>query len=124
MESAEDFIQKKQEQIQKGNAFVKAKDIGRRGKFGFKIVQATFMKQHNLAQKVFVLERLERNLMQGKLAYNNMKMGDIEYRLGYYIVGKNGSKKGVWTWGQFCPLIPTEDFNKLIEKAKKEGTLL
>ena len=51
-------------------------------------------------------------------------MGYQEYRIGYYIVGKNGNKTNKWTWGQFCPFIPTEDLPKLIEKAKNEGTIL
>jgi len=118
-------MKRKQKRIQEGKAVVKAKDISRKGKFGYKTVKATFMPQSDLDKhKVFVLERLERNLMNGKHGYNNMKIGDIEYRIGYYIVGKNGHLKNKWAWGQSCPLIPLKDLKKLLTKAEKEGTLL
>ena len=58
------------------------------------------------------------------MSYESIKKGDIEYRIGYYIVGKNGRLKDRWAWGQFCPLIPIEDFEKLISKARKEGVIL
>lgn len=126
METAEEFIAKKQKKVNEGKAIVNAKDIGREGKFIFKIVKATFMIQHNLPHKVFVVEKLELTQLEGKHAYKEytkMKKGDIEYRIGYYIIGKNGKMKDKWTWGQYCPLIPEQDFDKLIQKAKKEGTL-
>lgn len=126
LESAKEFIARKQKEIKEGNAKkVKAKDIGRKGRFEYKIVRATFMWQSNLPNdKVFVIQRLERDSMIGKFSYQSTKLGDIEYRIGYYIRGQNGKMKGKWPWGQFCPLIPAGDFKLLIDRARKDGTLL
>jgi len=52
------------------------------------------------------------------------QIGDIEYRIGYFMVGKNGNSKGKWIWGQFCPIIPKDDLNKLLTKARKEKVIL
>lgn len=83
------------------------------------------MPQHNLSEKVFVFERLKRIEIEGQITHTkNRELGDIEYRFGYYVIGKNGIKKDKWTWGQFCPLIPTKDFQKLYELAKEKGVIL
>lgn len=101
------------------------KDIGRKGKFYFKREAWTFMPQSNLSDKVFILERLRKEEFAGELAYEDAwRKGDIEYRLGYFIVGKIGRAKGRWIWGQFCPLIPGDDFLELIEKAKRENVII
>lgn len=51
-------------------------------------------------------------------------MDNIEYRIGYYIVGAIGRAEGSWIWGQFCPLIPSEDLISLIKKAIADEVLL
>lgn len=51
------------------------------------------MKQSNLEEKVFVFERLKRIGVEGLITHTkNIELGDIEYRFGCYIVGKNGTK--------------------------------
>lgn len=55
---------------------------------------------------------------------NTPKKGVRQYRFGHYIIGANGNKKGKWTWGQYCPTIPLDDFDKLIKLAKKEKTII
>lgn len=101
------------------------KDIGRRGEFYFKREAWTFFPQHNLKDKVFVLERLRKVKFTGRISYGSAwKNGEIEYRIGYFIVGKIGRARGRWVWGQFCPLIPVSDFKELISKAKKDGVIL
>ncbi len=101
------------------------KDIGRKGRFYFKREAWTFLPQSNLNEKVFILERLRKVRYTGKLAHReSWKRNEEEYRIGYFIIGKNGSAKGRWVWGQFCPLIPVLDFSKLISKAKKEKVIL
>lgn len=123
METAEEFIERKCKQFKK-NPFVNAKDIGRKGKYRFVRESWTFMVQHNLDKKVFVVERLRKETLNGTAAYKeSWKKGDIEYRIGYYIVGKIGRANGRWIWGQYCPMIPEEDFEKLMSKAKEEGTI-
>lgn len=124
VESAEKFIKRKEEEFKSENKKVKAKDIGRNGVHLFIREAWTFMPQHNLDEKVFLIERLKREKIEGKTAHPSVKIGDIEYRIAYYIIAKNGKTKGKWAWGQFCPFIPQKDFNKLIEKAKKEGTII
>ena len=123
-ETVEEFISRKSVNFQK-NKIVKLKDIGRKGNHFFHREAWTFMPQSNLAEKVFVIERLRKDSIDGELAHQDSWVkGDIEYRIGYFIIGKIGLTKGKWIWGQFCPLVPKEDFDKLLAKAKEEGTLL
>ncbi|MEK7516828.1 MAG: hypothetical protein AAB562_04500 [Patescibacteria group bacterium] len=123
METYQEFIKRKNAQFEKAS-LIPLKDIGRKGKFFFKREAWTFMPQHNLKNKVFIIERLRLIKKEGETSHENVKIGDIEYRFGYYIVGKIGRAKNKWVWGQFCPIIPAPDLNKLITKAKKEGTIL
>lgn len=98
------------------------KHITRTGNVYHQREAATFMKQSNYSEKVFVVERLRSTRTDGNISKD--LSGRIEYRIGYYIVGKIRKAEGKWVWGQFCPMIPKEDFSKLIEKAKKEGTII
>lgn len=123
METYQEFINRKNNDFKK-TAPKPFKDIGRKGSQGFKREAWTFMVQHNLKNKVFIIERLKRVEFTGENTHPDLKIGDIEYRLGYYIVGQIGRAKNKWVWGQFCPLIPSKDFNKLLEKARRERTLL
>lgn len=118
METAEEFIKRKNTQFEE-KLLIKVKDISRTGFHYWEREAWTFMLQSNYEGKVFVIERLKR--VKSDLKAN--KIGDIEYRFGYYIIGKIGRANGKWVWGQFCPLIPEEDLAKLFEKAKKEGTV-
>ena len=121
--TADEFIDKKNKQF-KTNSVIKVKDIGRKGSH-FLVREAwTFLTQSNLSEKVFVIERLRKESTEGELAYqNSWNKGDIEYRIGYFIVGKIDRTKGKWIWGQFCPLIPQQDLVSLLDKARKEGTI-
>lgn len=126
MESYKQFIARKNKQFKedkKKGKLIGMKDIGRKGRHGFKREAWTFMVQSNLKEKVFVIERLHRMEIQGQTVHRKIKIGDIEYRFGYYMIGKIGRAKNKWVWGQFCPLIPKKDLNKLLNKAKKEGTI-
>lgn len=118
METAEEFIKKKNRDWEKSR-IVKVKDISRNGFHSWKREAWTFMPQSNYDSKVFIVERLKRVKSDIELT----KLGDIEYRFGYYVIGRIGRASGKWVWGQFCPLIPQEDLMKLINKAKKEGTI-
>lgn len=100
------------------------KDIGRNGFYFFEIVKATYMPQHNLVEKNYVVERMKLVKFEGDITNKKSKVGQIEYRIGYYIVGKIGRAKDKWWWGQFCPMIPQPDFKKLMKKAKDEGTII
>lgn len=122
-ESAEEFIKRKNKYFKEHN-YIKVKDIGRAGAHYFIREAWTFLAQSNLKEKVFVIERLRKESTMGKLAYDNWKKGDIEYRIGYYIIGRIGRTKGKWIWGQFCPLIPKKDLDKLLNKAKNDKTII
>ena len=123
-ESVQDFIKRKNVYFKK-NRIIKVKDIGRKGNHFFFREAWTFLPQSNLDEKVFIIERLRKENYEGHLARQKQwKKGDIEYRIGYYIVGRIGRVKGRWVWGQFCPFIPAEDLKNLLRKAEKEGTIL
>ena len=123
METYQEFIKRKDLQFQKSK-LVPTRDIGRKAKHHWKREAWTFMPQHNLKEKVFSVERLRLMKVEGTPAHpKTAKPGQVEYRVGYYIIGKNGRTKNKWIWGQFCPFIPQPDFKKLFDKAKKEGTI-
>ncbi len=100
------------------------KDIGRKGFYIFRRQAITFVAQYNLKEKYLTVERLKLIAVEGKITHQNYKIGSEEYRFCYYIVGKNGLMKGKWTWGQFSPMIPRRDLNKLLNQAKKEKTII
>ena len=125
METAEEFITRKNKEFRSEKSKqVKVKDIGREGKHTFLGEAWVFMPQHNNAEKVFVIERLRGGKIEGQSVHKHLSGEHVEYRLGYYIVGKIGNKKGKWTWGQYCPFIPEEDFGKLINLAKESRVIL
>ncbi len=104
---------------------VTTKDIGRRGAKVWVREAWTFMPQHNYSEKVFLVERLRLHAHQGEQAFSGGAIvGDIEYRFGYYIVGRVGRAAGRWVWGQFSPIIPHADVQRLLDKARQERTLL
>lgn len=118
-----EFIKKKKELVDLKKKFVKTKDIGREGIRKWITEAITLMKQCDNDEKILVIERNSLLSTEG-IVKRKLKPGYVHYRIGYYIVGKNGNKKDKWTWGQYNPHIPIEDFNKLFELAKKEKTIL
>jgi hypothetical protein len=55
-----------------------------------------------------------------RLRTGGAQVGDVEYRLGYYTVARNGK----WWWGQYAVMIPEEDLVPLLQQARSERTLL
>jgi len=121
-ETAEEFIEKKESK--EIGRIIKNKDISREGFHFFKVVGVTYMQESENPEKVFEIMRLEYQKTEGVAGHIVKDSHKEIYRLGYYIVGKIGNKKGRWTWGQFCPIIPIVDLFPLLEKAKEEGTIL
>lgn len=79
------------------------------------------MPQSYYPSKVFVIEWLRMHGREGDSeTVGGAVTGDIEYRIGYYVIGKIGNRRGRWTWGQYCPLIPHGDLLPLIERAKEK----
>jgi len=123
--TAEQFIEKKKAQFETGkNREFRVKDISRKGWHKWKKEAITFMPQSNYPEKVFIIERVRFVGTDGEISSNHRENSRVEYRIGYFIVGKIGNRNGIWTWGQYCPFIPAEDFHKLIKKAIDEGTIL
>ncbi|MDO8664254.1 MAG: hypothetical protein Q7K44_01740 [Candidatus Liptonbacteria bacterium] len=133
MELARDFIrrtnQKFAKELEKYNKSKKERhlkwfpDINRRG--GYRVLRTrwTLMKQYNVDGKILIIERFVLKNIKKPVTHPKLKIGDVEYRFGYYMLGKNGNRKNRWTWGESCPIIPKKDFTKLITKAKREGTI-
>lgn len=125
-ESAEQFIGRKNREWtdqRERSIRLRFKDIGRRGWQLWYPEQWTFRVQHNLPEKVLVIERLRRGEFVGERFYSHgAQEGDREYRLGYYIVGAIGRPAGRWRWGQYAQLIPHQDFIQLIADARADGT--
>ncbi|HYM65630.1 MAG TPA: hypothetical protein VES68_04100 [Candidatus Sulfotelmatobacter sp.] len=108
--TAEEFIKLKEEKFQ-NSPEITVKDIKRDRMHKWTREAWTFLQQSDYPGKVFTIERLR---LDDKL----------EYRFGYYIVSEYGRTKGKWVWGQFSPFIPAKDLNKLLEKAKRDGTII
>ena len=122
-ESQQEFIKRYREKIKK-NPFRSWKDISRKGNHTWKIESVTFMSQSSLKEKILMIQRLRHVKESGEVAYKAGKTDRAEYRIGYYMLGRIGKRRDKWVWGQSAPLIPHEDLFKLIELAKREGTLL
>ena len=99
---------------------VHGKYINSQDRFHRNIKRRIVMKQHNMPTKAFVLEELEIDDPKDiKDHIPEYKMsGNVELRFGYYIISP---KAGRWLWGQYCPFIPPEDFEMVLEKAKEHG---
>ena len=119
IESAEEFIARKKRELMSKPSI--AKDIGRQGKLYWRREAVTMRAQSNYPQKVFLIERLRLERVEGaRLREGGAQPGDIEYRLAYFTV----SRTDKWWWGQFAALVPQDDFWPLIEQAKEDGTIL
>ncbi len=47
--------------------------------------------------------------------------GREEFRLGYYIIGREGQTRGKWMWPRFTPMMRPDDFAALMDKARAKG---
>jgi hypothetical protein len=127
-ETAAEFIARKDAQWtrerERGKA-IKTKDIGRKGKHLWAREAWTLHVQHNYREKVFVIERMRYVGRTGRRAFKGgAQPDDIEYRFGYFIVGRIRRAAGRWWWAQFSPLIPHQDLKALLTKARANRTLL
>ena len=91
----------------------------------FNLKKFTYLQQSNSPEKIFFFEKWKRVDIVGTPASDQLKVGDIEYRICYYIVSKKPQtqKKNRWVFGQFCPMIPQSDYKTLIKKAKNENVI-
>lgn len=125
-ESAEDFITRKSAEWKRDlelGRVIRMKDVGRDAVHTYRREAWTFLTQGTYAEAVNVLERLTHLQVDGTPAVA-MTLPAVEYRLGYWIVGRIGGKAGVWTWGQSAPIMSDGDLERIIDKARAEGTLI
>jgi hypothetical protein len=88
--------------------------IGRKpegGHFHFTIDDEFHIRQSKLPTKLIYLQRIK------------FDSGRLEYRLGYYVIGKRPAMRGRWAGGQFATMVPLRDFRRIIKKAKRIGRL-
>lgn len=104
---------------------IKMKDVGRQGWAFWARTAWTFQVQHDYRAKVLVIERIEFHHAEGTQAHAwDGGPGSVEYRLGYYTLGGYRSGRNRWLWGQYSPMIPRQDFEELLSKARADGTIL
>lgn len=123
--TAEEFKKDNIKKYHRG-LIIKPKDIARKTKLIFEFVEDRFYyTQSNLPQKVFFIDKLKKlNVDKSKLAYPHAwKVGEIEYRFGYYIISQYGQRKDHWVFGQFCPIFPLDDLKNILQEIKKEGII-
>lgn len=134
MESAKDFIKRRSEKYQNDlDKYQETKekrylrwwpDINRKGGYWVLREKWMFKQQSDHDEKIFLVERFKTVDMKSPISNSKAKIGVLSYRIGYFMVGKNGNRKEKWTWGESCAIIPREDFNKLIKEAKKRKVIL
>jgi hypothetical protein len=126
--TAEQFIASKAAQFRadlEAGRTLEMKDIERRGFHYWRREGWTFLVQHNLPTKVYVVERLAFAGSKGDLSEHRdgTEVEPTLYRFGYWVVGRYGRAAGRWTWAQFAPMIPPIDLDALMAKARVEGTI-
>jgi hypothetical protein len=62
----------------------------------------------------------EKTLCTHKLEFAD---GHIEVRFGYYMICKNGKRRGKWLWGQYAPMLPVDDLSIILKEIDKRGWL-
>jgi hypothetical protein len=125
-ETAREFIARKSSEWEQERArgkLIRMKDVSREAVHLYRRDAWTFLVMATYAEAVTVLERLTHLETIGVPAVP-MELPAAEYRLGYFIVGRIGRSAGKWTWGQFSPIMSAGDLQRIVEKARAEGTLL
>lgn len=118
LETFENFIERKKLEKKKEKKFY---DIGRKGHWFAKLQDMVYVSQYNSPDKYLTLEILKFTRSEGELIGSPC---EIQYRFGYYMrckVSKGNKRLNQWVWGQYCPIMPIEDFNKLMNLAKEKG---
>jgi hypothetical protein len=100
-ETAEQFIERKQRQwTEERDSPIRTKDIGRGSTLSWRREAWTLRPQSNYRAKVFSIERLRLIGEDGERAYaDGAVVGDVEYRVGYWTVGRVGRAAGRWVCG-------------------------
>jgi hypothetical protein len=130
-ETAEEFIARQslkwyeERKRDRRGTLIKTKLVGNRGRQYWRRNAWTFRAQSNYGAKVFTVERLVLVDEEGQHAHpDGARRGDLEYRTGYWTVLQSGPRKGLFGWGQYCPMIPAADLEPLFEQARIEQTIV
>ena len=118
-ESADEFIVRKSAEWARERTrgkLIRMKDVNRQALHVYRRDAWTLLVQDTYAEAVNVLERLSHLETIGMPAVP-LKLPAIEYRLGYFIVGRIGSRSGKWTWGQFSPIMSAGDLERMVMQA-------
>jgi hypothetical protein len=51
-----------------------------------------------------------------KLKYDD---GSVEFRIGYYMIGRNPKMRGKWAWGQYAPMMTEQEMEEIFDRAQK-----
>ena len=87
----------------------------------WKIDAETFRPQWNMQEdKVVFIQRIKLLATLGSRKAKGAKVGDVEYRIGYYM----RDKRGKWMFSRNQAHITPEDRKELERKAVSEGTIL
>lgn len=110
------------------------KDISGKGRRYFLVEDCEVFPQKNMrGKKAFAIERLRLIHIKKPLLYPwASKIGQIEYRISYYIVTRRkATEKKYWSFGQYCPFIPPEDIkefcralSRIEKRAKQRSSIL
>jgi hypothetical protein len=120
-ETAADFMARKSAEWARDRdrgKLIPMKDVGRRAVQCWAREAWTLMPQSNYPAAVLTIERLRRVVVHGDPAVP-APIGGVEYRLGYYIMGRNGRASGRWVWGQFAPMMPGGDLVALLRRPER-----
>ena len=74
------------------------RDIGEMAKHLFRCEAFVYLQQSNSPEKFFVFERLVRDSIIGMSYAGQLKKGDIEYRISYYIISRKPNAKTFGKW--------------------------
>jgi hypothetical protein len=69
-------------------------------------------------KKAFCLQKI---LIDDGQGFEN---GHVEYRIFYYMIIHKSRGKGKWGYGQFAPMMTTEELALIVQKMKAKGWLL
>ena len=127
-EPAEEFVSNRDQQwryeLEKRKTML-MKDVGKHGTHHWVREAWTMMPQGDGYPCVYSIERLRYTSLDGVQAHSGGAIpGSVEYRFGYFTVGRNGRAKDKWVWAQFSPIIPGPDLSRLLSLALEEGTIL
>jgi hypothetical protein len=99
---------------------LRAKDLGGKGYLFWRCEKVTLLPQTGYPKLLFLMRQRLEKVIGERFHEGGAKVGDVEYRLGYYTVARNGK----WWFGQYAMMVPPRDFEALLERAREEGTLL